>query len=187
MRKKWLSLFTVVLIVVSVLLAGGCNGKINMVSGCWQLISTGDENGNNQQDSSQSGLPFTYYYDVYPDGHISILFAGEEMAYGRYTMDRDTFTFVSDDGTEKHSGQFTIDLNATDESTGESAGQSMIKLTIILGDQPVSAVLKKIMTYSDMVSYLKSQTTPPAAVATTAVATASPGAEATPAPTASAQ
>ena len=111
MRKKVLMIFLAAATLIFILLASGCSGKVNMVTGCWQFMSTGDEAGDNQQ---QSGLPFTMYYDVYPDGHVSLLMGGQEMTYGKYTMDRDTFTFKSDDGTEKYSGSFSVNMNATD-------------------------------------------------------------------------
>lgn len=173
MRKRIFALFAVVLVIAAAMLAGGCGGRTSMVAGAWQVVSTGDETGQNQQ---QTGMPFTIYYDVYPDGHVKYLFGGDEMAYGKYTMDRDTFTFASDDGKESYSGQFVINNQATDQSTGESYTQ----LTIYLDNVKKSVVMKKVMDYSGLVKYLKTlATTAPAPAATSAPAPA-----ATPAPSA---
>jgi hypothetical protein len=156
MRKRIFLIVAAALTLTALLLAGGCNGKVNMVSGSWKLLTTGDETMSNQQEY---GMPFSIIYDVYPDGRVCMLIGGSESYVGKYTMDRDTFKFAGEDGEENYSGSFVVDMNATDQNTGES----IVTLTIVLDDKPVSVVLQKVMDYSGMIKYLKSQTTAPAA------------------------
>jgi hypothetical protein len=171
MKRRILPIIFITLFLASVLLAGGCNGKLNMVTGCWKLISTGDENGNNQHDAS-GGLPISMYYNIYPDGKVYMFIIDTEEYYGTYKMDRDTFTFTSDDGKTNESGSFKIDYTATDTNTGNLAPTMML----ILDNEPVSVVLQKAMDYKGLLAYKKS-------LASASPAPAAPAA--TPAPSAS--
>jgi len=175
MKRKPLLFIAFALILASLLLTVGCNGKLNMVTGRWKFLTTGDENGNNQQ---QSQLPIVMAFDVYPDGRVDIVLGDTESEFGRYTMDRDLFTFVGSDkeAPMNESGSFVINANAT---TDPSTGNSVTTITLYLDDQPESVVLQKVGDYAALVAYKKAQASAARASAA-AAATLAPMASAKP-------
>jgi hypothetical protein len=150
MRKRILPIALIALLLSSALLTGSCSGKLDMVTGCWKLVSTGDENGNNQQDAS-GGLPISMYYNIYPDGKVYMFILDTEEFYGTFKMDRDTFEFKSVDGKGDESGSFTIDYSVVDEDTGRLSP----RMTIFLDSEPMSVVLRKVMDYKNLLKYKK--------------------------------
>lgn len=152
MRRKILPIALIALLLASALLVGSCSGKLDMVTGCWKLVSTGDENGNNQHDAS-GGLPISMYYNIYPDGNVYMFILDSEELYGTYKMDRDTFEFKSEDGKGDESGSFTIDYSTTDEDTGNLSPT----MTLYLDSQPISVVLRKMMDYKGLQQYKKAK------------------------------
>jgi hypothetical protein len=176
MKKRIFSIVAIMLILISMLIASGCSGKINMLTGRWKLSTYGDKNGENQQDYF---LPVTI--DIYPDGRVDML----DSAFGKWKMDRDTFSFVSDDGTVKESGSFKLDYSATD-----SSGTSAPQLVIFLDDQPVSYILVKQTDLAGLLAYKKSTATAAKAtvapVASAGASSSSVAASATPEPSATA-
>jgi hypothetical protein len=171
MKKRIFTIVAVMLLLISMLIASGCSGKINMLTGRWKMATYGDENGENQQ---QYFLPVTV--DIYPDGRVDLL----DQSFGKWTMDRDTFTFVSDDGTMKETGSFKIDYTATD-----STGAATPTLTIFMDDQPVSYIFTKQTDLAGLLAYKKASASAAAASAAAAAAAATPAATAN-APAASA-
>ncbi len=155
MKRK--TVFFVSLAVMLVLFSAlaGCSGRTNMLMGRWQLATYGDENGQNQNE-----YPLPVAIDIYPDGHIDLL----ESPLGTYTMNRDTFTFKSDDGTMDYSGSYLLDYSSQTPT-----------LTIFMDTEPTSYVLEKKMDLSDLESAKASAaaaTPSPAAAAATASAEA---------------
>lgn len=129
--KKALTFLMAALLLASLLLLGGCGGgKIKMLTGRWKLESVGSGSGADQQ-----AYPLPVVVDIYPEGTIDLL----ESPFGKWTMDRDTFTFKSDDGEMEMTGGFRIDF-VEDSSTGGTIPQ----LTVLPDDQDVSYILKKV-------------------------------------------
>lgn len=158
MKKRITTIVLVLLILFTMLASFGCNGRMNMLMGRWKLATAGDENGGNQQQ-----YPLPVIIDIYPDHTIDML----DSPFGTWTLDRDIFTFKSDDGTINTSGSYTLTY-PQDQSTGNTVPT----LTIFMDDQPVTYVLQKQADLGPLMSYKRSQTTAPAA----------PPATATPAP-----
>jgi hypothetical protein len=154
MKRRIFAIVVVALILAAALLAGGCSGQMNMITGRWKLMTSGDANAQNQQQ-----YPLPVSVDIYPNGRVNML----ESPFGKYTMSGDTFTFVSDDGTMKESGSFTID-STKDESTGNTVPQ----LTIFLDSNPVSYVFQKQADLGPLESYLRSAAAASKAPAATA-------------------
>jgi hypothetical protein len=110
MRRRISIFLTIVLLLSCVLLAAGCSGKLDMLTGRWRLTTQGDGYGNNQQD-----YPFPVTIDIYPDGRVDML----ESRIGAWTMDRDTFSFAGIDvyKDQVYSGTFKIDSTKNADAT----------------------------------------------------------------------
>jgi hypothetical protein len=159
--KRILAIAAVALMLATLLLAGGCtSGKMNMLMGRWKLETAGDGSGANQQQ-----YPLPVVIDIFPNGTIDML----EMPFGKWTMDRDTFTFKSDDGTIDMAGGFKLEFIANQETGGTTP-----TLTVFPDTADVSYVLKKTADLGPLESLKRAN------------AAASAAAVQTPAPTASA-
>lgn len=161
MRKRILTIALIALILMSVVLLGGCNGKLNMLTGRWKLATVGDGSGANQEQ-----YPLPVIIDIYPDGRIDML----DTPFGKWTMDRDTYTFVSDDGTLNSAGSFKIEY-VPDQNTGNNVPT----LTVLDDTNTASYILTKQADLGPLQSYKRAQASasPKPAPAPTATATAS--------------
>lgn len=146
--KRFTTLLLAVLLLLTVLLAGGCSGKMNLLTGRWKLVTQGDAYGGNQQ---QPSLPIAVWIDIYPDGTIDLF----DDPFGKWTMDRDTFTFKSDDGEIDTYGSFQLGT-----TTDEQTGANVPTLTVYTqDDNPVSYVLQKVANLGPLESMKRSTAT----------------------------
>lgn len=143
MRRRILAILIAALIVISVIFIGGCSGKVNMLTGRWKLATIGDSSGANQSE-----YPLPVIIDIYPNGTIDML----EMPFGKWTMDRDTFTFKSNDGSIDTSGSFKIEYVADQESGG-----SVLTLTVLDDVLSASYILKKQADLKTLESYKRAK------------------------------
>ena len=150
MNKRIFSVLATLVLIASLLLAGGCSGTNTMLMGRWKLSTYGDGAGDNQQNYP---IPFTI--DIYPDGHVDLL----ESHFGTYTKNRDTFTFTTDDKTLTMSGSFVLDYP---------------KLTVYSDQESVSYVLEKVADYQDLLKLISAKKAESAAPAATTTATPAP-------------
>lgn len=140
--KKIVTILVAAVLLASMLMLGGCGGgKLKMVTGRWKLATVGSGNGGNQQ---QYYLPLSV--DIYPNGTLNMF----DDPFGKWTMDRDTFTFKSDDGEMNVTGSFKIDF-VEDESTGSTIPQ----LTVYPDDVDASYVLTKVADLGPLESALR--------------------------------
>lgn len=148
--KRFVMIAAVVLLLASLLLVGGCGGgKMNMLTGRWKLATVGNGSGGQQQQ-----YPLPVVVDIYPNGTIDLL----DSPFGKWTMDRDTFTFTSDDGTITMSGGFKIDFTEDSETGG-----SIPTLTVMPDTEDVSYVLTKVSDLGPLESAKRAKTAAPAA------------------------
>ncbi len=153
--KKIVTILVVVVLLASMLLLGGCGGgKLKMVTGRWKLATVGAGNGGNQQEYY---LPLSV--DIYPNGTLNMF----DEPFGKWTMDRDTFTFKSDDGQMNVTGSFKIDFKQ-DESTGNTIPQ----LTVFPDDVDASYVLTKVADLGPLESALRASAAAQSAAPTVA-------------------
>jgi hypothetical protein len=158
MKKRITTFAAILLVLATVVFAGACSGKMNMLMGRWKLSTEGDQYGQNQQS-----YPLPVVIDIYPNGTINLL----ETSFGKWTMDRDTYTFKSDDGSIKTSGSFKLEY-----ITDQNSGGTVPTLTVFMDDQPVSYVLQKQADLGTLESANRAKTAAP--VATLAPATPTP-------------
>ena len=153
MKKKTVLICVLpAMLLLTTALAAACSGRTTMLMGRWKLATYGNADGGNQQD-----YPLPLSLDVYPDGHIDML----DSAFGTYTVDRDSFTFKSDDGTITASGQFQLEYP---------------NLTVYMDDSPTSYVLNKVM---DLPALQSAKASAAASAKASAAAPATPTPEAT--------
>jgi hypothetical protein len=147
MKRRTSIFLAIVLLLSCILLAAGCSGKLDMLTGRWRLVTAGDGYGNNQQD-----YPLPVTIDIYPDGRVDML--GSPI--GTWTMDRDSFSFAGTDvfKDQAYSGTFKID------STKNADGNTVLQLTIFLSDKPESYVMQKLADYAGLLAIKKSEQTP---------------------------
>ncbi len=140
--KKVVTILLVVMLLASMLLLGGCGGgKMKMITGRWKLATVGAGNGGNQQAYY---IPVTV--DIFPDGTLKMF----DAPFGKWTMDRDTFTFTSEDGSMDLTGSFKIDYVKNEES-----GSTIPQLTVFPDNEDASYVLNKIADLGPLESALR--------------------------------
>lgn len=167
MRKRILTIAVAALLIAAALLASGCNGTLNMLMGRWKLVTVGDQYGSNQQS-----YPLPVVLDINPDHTIKMF----DSTFGTWTMDRNTYTFKSDDGKADQQGSFVLKyVDQQDSTTGET--RKVPQLTIYPESMGESYVLEKMADWGPLQSYLR------ASASAAAAATPSPAPAATPAPT----
>ncbi len=154
MNKGRIVAIVAVTLFVALLIFTSCSGTQTMLSGRWSMTGIGDEAGQNPQQ-----YPLPVVVDIYPDGRVDML----DSFFGTYTRDRDTYTFVSEDGEFKSTGSFKLEYP---------------NLTIYPDDTPASYIFEKKMDLKDLEKYLASK-------AAATPTPAAPAATATPAPSAS--
>ena len=154
MKRKLFCILAFLMIFSIVLAGAGCGGgKMNMLMGRWKLSTYGSGSGSGQQS-----YPIPFSIDLYPDGRVELL----DEQFGHWTMDRDTFTFKSDDGTINMTGAFRLEYP---------------KLTIYVDNEDTSYVLEKTTDLAPLISMEKAATPSPKVAATpAATATAAPSA-----------
>lgn len=166
MRKRILIIAVAALLLSAAFLASGCNGTMNMLMGRWKLVTVGDQYGNKQQS-----YPLPVVLDINPDHTIKMF----DSTFGTWTMDRNTYTFKSDDGKSDQQGSFVLQyVDQQDSSTGET--RKVPQLTIYPESLGQSYVLQKTADWGPLQSFLR-------ASASAAAASAAAAAQATPAPT----
>lgn len=165
MRKRILVIAVAALLISAALLASGCNGTMNMLMGRWKLVTVGDQYGANQQS-----YPLPVQLDISPDHTIKMY----DSVFGTWTMDRNTYTFKSDDGKADQQGSFVLNyVDQQDSNTGET--NKVPQLTIYPEGIAESYVLQKQADWGPLQSYLR-------ASASAAAASAAAASQATPAP-----
>lgn len=169
MKKRIIVIVLAALLLATVLLASGCNGTMNMLMGRWKLVSIGDQYGANQQQ-----YPLPVVLDIYPDHTIKML----DSPFGTWTMDRNTYTFKSDDGTLEQSGSFILEYKEQQSSDGSGSTTKVPQLTVYADGKAESYILQKQADLGPLQSYLRAE-------ASAAAASAAAAAQATPAPEAS--
>jgi hypothetical protein len=167
MKKRIIIIALAALVIASALLASGCNGTLNMLMGRWKLVTVGDQYGANQQE-----YPLPISVDIYPDHTIKMF----DEPFGKWTMDRNTYTFKQTDGKMDISGSFLLEY-VTSTSSTDGSTSTVPQLTVYVDGQAVSYILQKTADLGPLQSYLRAQ-----ASASAAAAVATPALAATPSP-----
>jgi hypothetical protein len=166
MKKKIVIIALAALLITAALLASACNGTLNMLMGRWKLVTIGDRYGANQQE-----YPLPVVLDICPDHTIKMF----DDVFGTWTMDRNTYTFKSEDGETEQSGSFVLQYVQQESSDGSGDTTSVPQLTVYADGKDESYVLQKQADWGPLQSYLR-------ASASAAAASAAAAAQATPSP-----